>query len=247
MSMDYNQIYNGMTGAGAYGKKDSWGTSRTGERTAGRASNQANSVEERAKTANTTPVELSAKAQKLLEQLKKTYGNMDFMVADYKDQEEARSILSRGTKEFSVLFSSEELEKMASDEKYKQEKLNGMKGAVRMSEQINKQFGTASGFGKDSEKGEVTRVGMSFNKDGSVSYFAELEKSSNAQKDRTEAARAKRAQEKKEASKSQTPVKRASVQANSWKELVDKINQIDWDAIHEEAIEASGTRYDFSI
>ena len=88
---------------------------------------------------------------------------------------------------------------------------------------------------------------MSFNKDGSVSYFAELEKSSNAQKDRTEAARAKRAQEKKEASKSQTPVKRASVQANSWKELVDKINQIDWDAIHEEAIEASGTRYDFSI
>ena len=104
MSMDYNQIYNGMTGAGAYGKKDSWGTSRAGERTAGRASNQANSVEERAKAANTTPVELSAKAQKLLEQLKKTYGNMDFMVADYKDQEDARSILSRGTKEFSVLF-----------------------------------------------------------------------------------------------------------------------------------------------
>ena len=58
--------------------------------------------------------QLSKGAQKLLEKLRNTYGNMDFMVADYKSAEEAQSVLSRGTKEVSVLFSSEELEKLAS-------------------------------------------------------------------------------------------------------------------------------------
>ena len=64
---------------------------------------------------------LSKKAQELLEKLRKTYNNMDFMVADYDRGEEAKDLLSRGTKEFSVLFSTEELEKMASDEKYEKE------------------------------------------------------------------------------------------------------------------------------
>jgi len=36
--------------------------------------------------------------------------------------------LYKGTKEFSVLFSSEELEKMASDEKYLKQKMQGIFG-----------------------------------------------------------------------------------------------------------------------
>ena len=82
---------------------------------------------------------LSDKAQDLLEKLKKTYKNMDFMVAGKGD--DAKEILSRGTKEFSVLFSTEELEKMAADKTYEKEYMNKVQGAVRMSEQINKQFG----------------------------------------------------------------------------------------------------------
>lgn len=52
-----------------------------------------------------------------------------------------RLFWKNGRKEFSVIFSTEELEKMAADEKYAKEKINAMKGAVRMSGQINEQFG----------------------------------------------------------------------------------------------------------
>jgi len=92
---------------------------------------------------------LSGKAQEVLKQLREKYGDMDFMVADFKNAEEAKSVLSKGTKEFSVLFSSEELEKMASDEKYLKEKMRGIEGAVRMSDEINRKYGFERGFGKE--------------------------------------------------------------------------------------------------
>ena len=62
---------------------------------------------------NNNSVQLSDKAKALLQELKKTYNNMDFMVADYDSEEEAASYLSRGTKEYSVLIDAEELERMA--------------------------------------------------------------------------------------------------------------------------------------
>lgn len=143
-------------------------------------------------------VRLSSKAQAMLEKLKKTYSNMDFMVADFSNGADARKILSRGTKEFSVLFSPEELEKMASDEKYEKEYMAKIEGAVRMSEQINKQFGYESGFGKNAENGKITKIGISFNSDGTTTLFAELEKVTDKQAERIEKARAKHAEERKD-------------------------------------------------
>ena len=58
---------------------------------------------------------LSKGAQALLEKLRKSYGDMDFMAADFDKGDNAKDILSRGTKEVSVIFSSSELEKMASE------------------------------------------------------------------------------------------------------------------------------------
>ena len=55
---------------------------------------------------------LSKAAQKLLKELQKSYGNMDFIVADFETDEEAASLLSRGTGEYSALFTPEELEKV---------------------------------------------------------------------------------------------------------------------------------------
>ena len=42
-------------------------------------------------------VTLSTEAKNLLKELKKTYGNMDFIVADYETDEEAAAYLARGT------------------------------------------------------------------------------------------------------------------------------------------------------
>ena len=72
--------------------------------------------------------------------------SMDIMV--YEDGKDAKELLSRSTKEFTVMFSAEELEKMASGEKYKKQQINGIQGAVRMSEAINEKYGYERAFGK---------------------------------------------------------------------------------------------------
>lgn len=183
---------------------------------------------------------LSKKAQELLEKLRKTYSNMDFMVADYDRGEEAKEILSRGTKEFSVLFSTEELEKMASDEKYEKEYMDRVQGAVRMSEQINEQFGFEAAKGKTSGESIITKMGIAFNKDGSVDFFAELEKAGEQQKAMIEKSLEKRAEEKKAAAK------RTTVTASSMEELVQKIKEVDWNKI-KETEKTEGERFDFSV
>lgn len=188
---------------------------------------------------------LSKAAQDMLEKLKKKYGNMDIMVGDFKNGDDARQILSRGTKEFSVLFSVDELEKMASSEKAEKEYTDKIEGAVRMSEQISREYG----FGRDGEKGEINRIGISFNKDGSVSYFAELEKSSEQQRERIERTREKHARDKKDAARKedreQPMVKRTTVEASSAEQLIRKMNQVDWGKIPEEQI-GEGDKIDFS-
>ena len=52
------------------------------------------------------------------------------MVADFDKGDNAKDILSRGTKEVSVIFSSSELEKMASGEKYEKEYMERIQGAL---------------------------------------------------------------------------------------------------------------------
>ena len=81
---------------------------------------------------------LSTVAKNVLDEIRKTYGDMDIMV--YEDGKDAKELLSRSTKEFTVMFSAEELEKMASGEKYKKQQINGIQGAVRMSEAINEKY-----------------------------------------------------------------------------------------------------------
>ncbi len=196
---------------------------------------------------------LSEAAQRLLEKLQKTYGNMDFMIADFETDEEAQEIMARGTKDFSVLISPEELEKMAADEEYEKEMTGRIEDAVRMSEEITKKYNQQAG--EDSEKGEITRMGVVFNSDGSTTFFAELEKSSSAQRDIMEKGREKRAEEKKEAEKKEAgnaakepvSVKRTMVKATSAEELLQQMNAVDWSKIPEEKPVVQGGKFDFSI
>ena len=203
---------------------------------------------------------LSKRAQALLEKLRKSYSDMDFMVADFDKGDNAKDILSRGTKEVSVIFSSSELEKMASDEKYEKEYMERVQGALRMSEQINREFGFTSAFGEKSGSSEINKIGISFNSDGTTSFFAELEKSSARQREHIEKAReekraARKEQEKKAEKERQenrylredTGVKRTTVQAGSMEELLEKIRGVDWDSVKAENRPQSGGRFDFTI
>ena len=213
----------------------------------------AKGIETATQTSNTNQSQLSNKAQAFLENLRKTYNNMDFMVADFDKGDNAKEILSRGTKEISVLFSSEELEKMASDEKYAKEYMDRVQGAVRMSEQINQQFGFESAFENKSDKGEITKIGITFNKDGTMSIFAELEKAMDKWKERIEKVREKRAEGKKDAARKEdvkrrngVSTKKTTIQASSAEELFKKVNELDWSNVRK-VEKAERNRFDISI
>ena len=108
-----------------------------------------------------------------------------------------------------------------------------------MSDEINAQFGFERAFGKTNGNADadtkITKFGISFNSDGTTTFFAQLEKSSASQKEYLEKLQEKKAEEKKEAKKKeqskQIEVRKTTVQANSKEELLDKIKNIDWDSI----------------
>lgn len=214
-------------------------------------SKNSNKVDSNDRIVSNNMTKLSDKAQNLLDNLKKKYGNMDFMVADFEDGEEAKELLSRGTKEFSVLFSTDELEKMASDEKYLEEKIKGMEGAVRFSERINDEFGFESVFQKNSDGVEVTNVGISFNEDGTMTYFAELEKVNEKQQERIENAKEEKVKEEKadkntKTNKDVSSTKKTVVYADTEEDLFNKIYEIDWSKI-DSTDKSVGAKFDLSI
>lgn len=213
----------------------------------------------RAKGADTAhkQVSLSSDAQKLLKELKKSYGNMDFIVADYKTDEEAASYLSRGTNDYSVLISPEELEKMAADKDVKEKNLKTLDEAVAKLGEVKGQLGDKAD--------EVSRIGIVIGGDGEVSYFAELEKSSEKQRERIEqqradkkeaAAEAKKAEEKSSVSgkaeempgraSAKRPSKHTTVFAGTVEELAEKIGNVDWSAVKEEE-PMNGQRFNLTI
>ena len=182
---------------------------------------------------------LSEKAQKFLEELRKKYGDFDFIVANAG---EGKSLLKGSNKEFSVIFSTDELERMAADEKYAAEKMRRVQTVVEMSDRICKEFGYGRAWDKNAAEGNngvISKIGISFDEDGNMSLFAELEKTSEKQREHIERAREKRAEEKKSADKKAEDkenhsVKRVQIEAKSEEELYESIRKIDWDNVSEE-------------
>lgn len=193
---------------------------------------------------------LSSKAQKFLNNLRRQYGDYDFFIGGKSDN--LKSMIKGGTKEFSIIFSGAELERMANDEKYAKEKLDNMEQAVKMSRQINQ-------MNKDNMSGaEITKIGIAFHEDGTMSFFAELEKSSAKQRERIEKNREDKRTEKREDrntakknikkySKNHADTKRTSVEADSMEGLLKKISEVNWHKVKAQDVPARGGRYDFSV
>lgn len=229
----------------------------------------AHGTEKTTKNGSVVNVELSDKARALLEELQQKYSNMDFIVADYESEEEAQALLSRGTKEYSVLIDPETLEKMAADEETKNKYLGIIDDATSQLGQMMNELGE--------DGAEVTRVGMTINDDGTVSYFAELEQLSEKQKERIQASREeKKAEEKEQQKKAKNKQheewmqkqqdasraglwqrdyrapfsdtsKRTVVQANSVEELKEAIRSVDWEKLRATQFGQTGKHFDFSF
>lgn len=192
-------------------------------------------VQKKEETKSAKQPVLSSRAKQLLKELQKTYGNMEFIVASYDTEAEAKSYLSGGTKEYSVLIDPEELEKMASDEDVKKKNLSMLEEAAGKLTDMKAQLGD--------QKNEVIHMGVSIGKDGTMSFFADLEKLSEKQRERIE----KKREENREERASSDSVKRTRVYADSPEELLKKIKQIDWSKIKEEKAAESSRKFDFSV
>lgn len=194
---------------------------------------------------------LSKKAQDFLKSLRTKYGDYDFMVGNSTD--DLRSLSKSGSKEFSVIFSNAELERMASDEKYAAEKMQSVEGAVKMCKRICEENGYVSTFenGKG-ENGTINRIGVSVDDNGNMKMFAELEKTTSKQRERIEKNREKKAEEmkKKEQTAKKNPyekeekesVKRTTIEATSEEEFLQKLKDFDWKKVSDSY---SGDRFNF--
>ena len=147
----------------------------------------------------------------MLENLRGSRNDMDFMVADFENGDNAKDILAQSDKEYTVIFSKEEMEKMASDPKYYAEKMHSIEGALRMSDEINAQFGFERTFGKTNGNADadtkITKFGISFNSDGTTTFFAQLEKSSAVRKNILKRFRKRKLRRKKRQRKRNSPSK----------------------------------------
>ena len=177
---------------------------------------------------------LSAKAQSYLENLRKKYGDYNFVVSN--DMDTSKTLGS--DKEYSVMFTTEELEKMAEDDEYAEKVMGQVGNAVDMLKNISE---------KDLGEGvQFSQLGVSIDSEGNMTLFAQLEKLTEEQQKRFEEAKEKAAERQKSAEEKAEaderakedgmPVvfKSADVEASSEDELLSKILGINWDEIAEE-------------
>ena len=209
---------------------------------------------------------LSEKAQKLLNKLRNTYTNVDFMVADSDTGDEAKQVLSQYTREYSVLLTTDEIEKMASDEKFEKEYLSQIETAIGVTDNINEQYDMSQSFESKGGYTVVSKYGVMVDADGKATLFADLNKLSDAQKEYLEKHREKVKEEKKaeeakaekkeaeerleeiaeEADPFDEPVEKSvRIEASNIHELLEKIKNLNWDDVAPNNTTV-GTNFDFT-
>lgn len=214
---------------------------------------------------------LSEKAQKYYDKLKSKYGNMDFILVskDMKATAEANAAQYANANRTVVLIDEEKIERMASDEEYRKKYEGIISGATAQLEQIKNSMGAAAS--------NVKTYGIKINDGGNASFFAVVDKSLQAQKERIQKKAEQKAADKKKAAKEEreerieaartknhgkTDKKNGTdkwedegdyvtVTASSVEELIKKINDTIYAAMSDNAETEEerkiGQNFDFSI
>ena len=134
---------------------------------------------------------LSEKASKYYDELKKKYSNMNFILVseDMKEQAKVNAAGYANANKMVVLIDEDKIERMAEDENYRKQYeaiiANAASGMSQLGSSIAATGASVKGYG------------MQVNDNGTATYFAVLEKSSAAQKERIEKKAAKKKAEEK--------------------------------------------------
>ena len=192
---------NAVGSARSYNRKaaDTKGKEKTDGNASSEKTGKANKADKTDRTGKTGTVtgrtignpKLSEKAAKYYEELKRKYSNMDFILVSEDQKEKARAQAGSyaNASKMVVLIDEDKIERMAEDENYR-----------RQYEAIIANAGSGIAQMKSSLEASGTKVkgyGMQVNDGGTATYFAVLQKSSDAQKERIEKKREKAAEEKK--------------------------------------------------
>lgn len=172
-------------------------------------------------------IKLSDKAQSLLEELRKKYGNMEIAVAEWSSDEEQDYYASLTDKEYSVLLNPELLEKMASDDSVRAQYESVLDNAGKSMETIK------SELGEDADK--IKSFSITIDADGNTKYAVQLikdmtEKSKNDKKvsdsdKQQERIEEKRAEKKEQEKKRQEKLETEKLEADSLEELIKAIKE----------------------
>ena len=184
-------------------------------------------------------VELSEAAKNLLAELKEKYGDIDFFVAEFSNDEEAQYYHNQSTKKYSCVIDPQTLEEMAADEAVKEKYVGIIDTADEKFEEVKEELG------EDAD--QIKRMGITVDKDGVVTYFAELTKQTvRMQEDRLQEQKELRAEKKEKEEKAErkkgekekvdhkpesgkvenTPVNPNKVTASTIEELTAKIKEL---------------------
>lgn len=141
---------------------------------------------------------LSEKAAKYYEELKSKYKNLDFILVseDQKESAKANAGSYANAAKTVVLIDEDKIERMASDESYRKKYEGIIAGAATGMSQLKARM-ESSGMSS-----AVKGFGAQVNDNGTLSYFAVVDKSMTAQKERiAEKAAEKKAEKKADAKK----------------------------------------------
>lgn len=151
--------------------------------------------------------ELSDKAKKYYDKLRKKFGNMDFILVskEMKQQAEANAAKYANKDRMVVLIDEEKIEKMAEDEQFRKQYEGIISGATKQLSQIKDSLGVNAG--------SVKGYGMKVDDGGNSSFFAVIDKSLASQKARIDKKAEQKAENKKKeqkaAAKERTEKRRA--------------------------------------
>lgn len=140
---------------------------------------------------------LSEEGAKYYEELKKKYGNLDFILVsrDQKANAQANAASYANGRKLVVLIDEDKIERMATDENYRKQYEGILSNATTGMSQLK------ASREKSGMTGNVKGFGMQVNDGGTSSFFAVLKKSSSDQKARIEKKAEQRKAEKKAADK----------------------------------------------
>ena len=167
---------------------------------------------------NVTPEEekLSPKAQEFLAKLREKYGDYEFLIADNVDN--PLDIAGSSDKSYFVMFSTAEIERMAEDESYANEVMGKVDSGVSTLNELQES-------GELGEGVQFSRLGISFDDEGNIKLFAELEKFTEKTEEIRQKTMEKKAEDKKAANRDHTKAPPQRPRVPSHQELTEAIKE----------------------